>query len=423
MIKKEHMKIIYKLKWIALCVVLITMGSSCDDTVAEIGGAEQQYNSAFGMIVANTNLTLFNKAIELTNLKAVLDTNDDYTYFAPSDAAIETYLVQNGYVNEVGPDITLVPLDKLKELVLKHVVKGVKKRVGKLAGVNADYLETGELKTMANDINSDLYYLPVNVTDNVLKVGGSDKPALGQDLYATNGFVNIIENVVSLLPTAPEISGVSQIFASAGDIITISGYNFVQLKSVKFDNTVAEIVANPNRNQIQVKVPANFGSYAFIVVENKFGISLPSSIGVKYLLYGDNFSGAASPLWDGGWSGSQDYQNTENVSRGAYSIKRTNDAAWAGMQIGINDIAVADYQYLKISVFPVKSTKLFISIAPSDPWNTGVSVAVKAGEWNNISIPLADLKADQIGTTIKQLYIQEYSGDMGVIYFDDIGFL
>ncbi|QGK72625.1 fasciclin domain-containing protein [Flavobacterium sp. SLB02] len=417
------MKILYKLKQIALGVLLLAMASSCDDTIEDVGGAQQNYNSVYGIIAANTNLATFTKAIDLAGLKSTFDTADNFTFFIPTDAAFDAYLVKSGYVNSLGyPDINLVPVDVLREVVLSHVVKGVKKRVAHLDGIQADYLTTAELATMANAEDTDLYLLSVNVTNGVLKVNGSDKPAPGTDYYGTNGFVNVLDNVISLDPPAPVIEGVSNASPAPGEDIIIKGLNFVQVQTVKFDDKVVTFKVL-SKTEIQVTVPADYGSNALVTVRTVYGVSNIATLGVRYLLYGDNFSGVASPVWNGGWGGTQDFQNTERVNRGTYSIKRTNNEGWTGMSIGFNSINVADYGYLKISVFPIKTTRLFFSIKSDLPWATGFSVEVKAGEWNNLSIPFSDLKADQIGETINSLNIQEYSGEPGIVYFDDIGFL
>lgn len=416
------MKILYKLKRIAICVFLTVMASSCDDSIQDIGGAEQNYNTAYGLIEANTNLSIFTKAIELADLKSTLNTTDDYTYFVPNDIAFEAYLVANGYVNSLGyPDITLVPVDVLKQLVLSHVVKGVKKRVGNLAGVEADYLETGELTTMANPLNPDLYLLTVNVTNGVLKVDDSSKPAVGLDYYGTNGFVNVLDNVISLVPTAPVITALSQSFASAGDVITITGSQFVKVNSVKFGDEEAEFTTI-SRTEIQVTVPADFGSYALVKVETNFGTSNIATLGVKFLMYGDDFSGSVTPVSTWNWGGNQDFQNTEIVSRGTKSIKRTNVDAWSGLYIGFNPINVADYGYLKLSIYATTSTRIMFSIGATDS-DSGKAVDIVAGQWNNISIPISEMHPEKLGATINSLFMQEFSGVPGTVYLDDIGFL
>ncbi|MBJ2125318.1 fasciclin domain-containing protein [Flavobacterium sp. IB48] len=420
------MKNIYnKLMQIAVCVFLVATASSCDNDIQDIGGAQQNYNTAYGLILANTNLTTFAKAIQLAGLESSLNTPDDFTYFVPNNTALDAYLVANGYVNDLGyPDINLVPVDDLKQLVLSHVVKGVKKRVAKLEGIEADYLTTGDYATMANAVNPDLYLLSINVTNNVLKVNGSDKAAPGLDYYGTNGFVNVLDNVIVLTPPAPAISSLSQVLASAGDVITITGQNFVKVKTVKFGSTEATFTAVSN-TEIKATVPADFDSYALIVVETEFGVSAPSGIGLKYLLYEDSLKGTG-----GGWGGAVTWQSTEKVSRGTYSIKKVI-GSWEGITMKSEKLLnVADYQFVKMSIFPTESTKIFININSSDLYNSdkGTTVTLVPGQWNNISIPISNLHPELIpGGKFDEILIQEFSNititPASTIYLDDIGFL
>ena len=420
------MKNIYnKVKHIAVCAFLVASVSSCDNDIEDIGGAQQNYNTVYGLLQANSNLTTFATAIKLAGLEATLDTSENFTYFVPDNAALDTYLVANGYVNDLGyPDINLVPIEDLKQLVLSHIVKGVKKRVGKLEGVEADYLETGEYATMANAVNPDLYLLSINAVNGALKVNGSDKAAPGLDYYGTNGFINVLSNVIELTPPAPAIKSLSQVLASPGDVITITGQNFVKVKSVKFGSTAAEITV-VSKTEIKATVPANFDSYALIVVETEFGVSAPSSIGLKYLLYADDTLKIKNQ-W--GWGGDFDMLSTERVSRGNYSIKKIS-GDYSGFYIEFKEtLNTADYQFLKISVYATESTKILVSIHPKANENDefGTTVQLVAGQWNNISIPLSDLKLNQVGATFNNVFIKEYSGIStpgNTIYYDDIGFL
>ncbi|MWB95987.1 hypothetical protein GON26_16590 [Flavobacterium sp. GA093] len=416
------MKIIYKLKQFALVAFLITAVTSCDDALPDVGGAEQNYNSAYGLIQANTNLSLFAKAIEITKLQPTLDTAENYTYFVPTDAVFEAFLVKNGYVNSLGyPDISLVPEADLKQIVLSHVVKGVKKRVGKLEGVEADYLETGELSTLANAANPDLYLLAVDVEDGVLKVNGSDKQAVGLDYYGDNGFVHVLDNVIDLAPPAPVISGVSQAFASPGDVLTISGSNFVKVTSVKF-GTKSITFAAVSKTELKATVPADFESYALITVETEYGTSNTATLGVKYLVFGDDFSGSPTPISTWNWGGTEDFQNAEQVGRGTKSIKRINNDAWSGLYMQIPTINLAQVEYLKVSIYSTKSTRILFSIGETNS-DAGKAVDIVANQWNNISIPISEMHPEKLGTTINSLFMQEFSGEKGIVYLDDIGFL
>nr|WP_315156489.1 fasciclin domain-containing protein [uncultured Flavobacterium sp.] len=419
------MKNIYnKIKHIAVCAFLVAAVSSCENDIEDIGGAQQNYNTAYGLLLANSNLTTFTKAIELAGLESTLNTSEDFTYFVPNNATLDAYLIANGYVNDLGyPDINLVPVEDLKQIVLSHVVKGVKKRVAKLEGVEADYLETGEYATMANAVNPDLYLLGIDVTNNALKVNGSDKDAPGLDYYGTNGFVNVLNNVIELTPPAPVITGLSQVLASPGDVITITGQNFVKVKSVKFGSTAATITV-VSKTEIKATVPADFNSYALIVVETDFGVSVPSGIGLKYLLYEDSLKG-----WGWGWGGDITWESTEKVSRGTYSIKKVA-GAWSGLFMH-SDLLLntADYQFVKMSIFPTESTKIMVTInSDTGDSSKGTTVTLVAGQWNNISIPISDLHPELIsGGNFDSVFIQEFSGititPASILYIDDIGFL
>ncbi|WP_286967753.1 MULTISPECIES: fasciclin domain-containing protein [unclassified Flavobacterium] len=419
------MKNIYnKLKHIAVCVFLLVAASSCDNDIQDIGGAQQNYNTAYGLVLANSNLSTFAKAIQLAGLESSLNTPDDFTYFVPNNTALDAYLVANGYVNDLGyPDINLVPVDDLKQLVLSHVVKGVKKRVAKLEGVEADYLTTGDYATMANAVNPDLYLLSINVTNNVLKVNGSDKAAPGLDYYGTNGFVNVLDNVIVLTPPAPAITSLSQVLASAGDVITITGQNFVKVKTVKFGSSEATFTV-VSKTEIKATVPADFDSYALIVVETEFGVSAPSGIGLKYLLYEDSLKG-----WGWGWGGDITWESTEKVSRGTYAIKKVAEA-WSGLFMH-SDLLLnaADYQFVKMSIFPTESTKIMVTIN-SDTGDSakGTTVTLIPGQWNNISIPISALHPELLTDgNFDSVFIQEFSGGTitpsSAFYIDDIGFL
>ena len=76
------MKNIYnKVKHIAVCAFLVASVSSCDNDIEDIGGAQQNYNTVYGLLQANSNLTTFATAIKLAGLEATLDTSENFTYF------------------------------------------------------------------------------------------------------------------------------------------------------------------------------------------------------------------------------------------------------------------------------------------------------------------------------------------------------
>ena len=276
---------------------------------------------------------------------------------------------------------------------------------------------------MANEVNPDLYLLGINVTNGVLKVNGSDKAAPGLDYYGTNGFINVLSNVIELSPPAPAITGLSQVLASSGDEITITGKDFVKVKSVKFGTSTAEFTV-VSATEIKATVPDDFDSFALITVETDFGVSAPSGIGVKYLLYEDSLKGSG---W--GWDAQPEFESTEKVSRGTHSIKKVA-APWNGLYMGSSVVLkAADYQFVKISIFPTESTKIMVTLNPDrGDSSKGTTVVLVPGQWNHLSIPMSDLHPELLsGGTFDNVFVQEFSGisltPASIFYLDDIGFL
>ncbi|MNR07251.1 IPT/TIG domain protein [compost metagenome] len=263
----------------------------------------------------------------------------------------------------------------------------------------------------------------INVTNGVLKVNGSDKAAPGLDYYGTNGFINVLSNVIELTPPAPVITSLSQVLASPGDVLTITGQNFVKVKSVKFGSTAATFTA-VSKTEITVTVPADFDSFALIVVETDFGVSAPSSIGLKYLLYEDSLKGSG---W--GWGGDITWESTENIGRGTHAIKKVAEA-WSGLYMESSIVLkTADYQFVKMSIFPTESTKIMVTInSDRDDSAKGTTITLVPGQWNHISIPMENLHPELIsGGTFNSVFVQEFSGISltpgSIFYLDDIGFL
>src|SRR5690606_33317360 len=148
----------------------------------------------------------------------------------------------------------------------------------------------------------------------------------------------------------------------------------------------------------------------------------PSAIGVRYLLYEDSLKGNG---W--GWGGDITWESTEKVSRGTHSIKKVAEA-WSGLFMH-SDLALntADYQFVKISIFPTESTKIMLTInSDTDDSGKGTTVALVAGEWNHLSIPISNLHPELIsGGNFDSVFIQEFSGialtPASTFYIDDIG--
>lgn len=419
------MKLKYKLQKIAFVFFIAMAIVSCDQETEDIGKAEQNTATVYELIQNNANLSIFKKAIELTGLNTTLNTADNFTIFAPTDATFEAYLIKNKFINSLGyADITLVPVEILKTILLQHIVKDVKKRAVKLAGVEADYMESGNLTSMANPLDKDLYAIKIDLQGNVLKVNESDKQAVGVDFSASNGFVNVIENIISLTPLTPTIKEISNITPVPGDAVTINGDHFVGITSVTFEGIPAKIVTNPNRNTVTVTCPVGF-VFGKVIVTTKYGVSASVIIGEKdfvakdYLIYDDVLKNG---WYAAGWAKEQSLLITSIVKKGTYSLGASVDG-WQGFGFAMWDtpIDATLYQSIKFSIYSTVTGKVKLFLV-KDKWDNGIDVDVIAGKWTTRII---DLNLDTMfGATkkIDQFLFQESTGNANVIYVDNAGF-
>lgn len=226
----------------------------------------------------------------------------------------------------------------------------------------------------------------------------------------------------------PEILNAAKAIPDAGDILTIKAYQPI---SVTIGGVLATTVRTPTTTQIQVKVPAGFKDSGDLVVLSAYGLSNPLSLGIDYLIFGDDFSGSATPVGSGNWGGSENFASTELVSRGTHSIKRVT-GGWSLAWIDFEPVDVKEYTYLKISVRPdvVRNLRFSIKSGEGLDENTasgdkyGIEVQLEPGKWNHISIPVKDLiDLDESDTTVKRLYIRDLNGTSANIFLDDIGFI
>lgn len=69
-------------------------------------------------VVAQQDLTMFTECLQMTGLDSILDVSGSWTVFAPTDEAVQQYLIENQYAG-----IADIPLDVLEELVEFHILQ------------------------------------------------------------------------------------------------------------------------------------------------------------------------------------------------------------------------------------------------------------------------------------------------------------
>jgi len=215
---------------------------------------------------------------------------------------------------------------------------------------------------------------------------------------------------------APTITSFDPLAGGAGQIVTIKGTVFDNLIGVKFGTTEAEIVSSTS-TEIKVKIPDGIVQ-AFIFVETAGGIGKSvGQFGFKFVVYDDIL---APGWWVGGWGGTQNFENTVNVKRGTYAIKRVTEG-WSGFQIGNGGAAIdltAGFTAIKVSIYAENDGKVLIAL--NGNYTAGKQVTLTAGQYTDITVPLSEIGSPQ---TLNEIVIQEFSGAGNTYYIDDLGFI
>ncbi|SDE58880.1 IPT/TIG domain-containing protein [Mucilaginibacter pineti] len=309
-------------------------------------------------------------------------------------------------------------------------------------GLNGLYAILGQhlaTTTAVNFNGQSAYFNPALVTDNSIIVSIPLDAPWGAGVSNTLTVVTKYGSVsvpFTILQPAPVITSFTPLYASAGDIITITGTTFNGVSAVKIGATAAEIVGTPTPTQIQIKVPSG-DVQGFLTVTTPGGTATsPMAYGFKLVVYDDVL---ANGWWVGGWGGGDHpiFDNTSPVLRGNHSVAVTYTGGYAGFQIGNGgaSISLTGMTAIKISIYGGPGTTgniLRISIVGPDKnghmvsnTNTppdGVNVSITEGKWQTFTIPLSQFGTGPV--EVQQIIVQELSGvSPETIYIDDIGFI
>ncbi len=157
-----------------------------------------------GLAMMTADLSTLNEALEITGLNTVLnDRNAEFTVFAPTNAAFDTFLG--------GTAVSDVPVDVLTQVVLNHALTGT--------FLSTD-LSTSYTTTLATyggtDNNLSLY---INTDSGVTLNGISNVAA--PDITAANGVVHVVDAVIGL-PTVVTFAVADPTFGTLVSALTRS---------------------------------------------------------------------------------------------------------------------------------------------------------------------------------------------------------
>jgi uncharacterized surface protein with fasciclin (FAS1) repeats len=186
--KITNMKNFAKLIKLTLLVATSTVMFSCsdDDSVA------QESNTIAAIASRNPNFTTLVAALDRADLVQTLDQNGPFTVFAPTNAAFDAFLADNGFTS-----LEDIPVDVLRQVLLNHVVSG---------NNPSSSLSTGYIKTLATGSASETNTLSmfVNRSSGIFATNGVSLRLNGvasvttANLVATNGIIHVVDAVIGL---------------------------------------------------------------------------------------------------------------------------------------------------------------------------------------------------------------------------------
>jgi len=179
------------LRLFGLALLMISLGFiSCGDD------DENNDPENIAQIALKTdNLTSLVAALDAADLVSTLEGAGPFTVFAPTDAAFDKFLSDNGFAT-----LSDVPVDVLKNILLNHVVGG--KNVS--TGLSTGYVESSATGADGNTMNM---YIS---TDGGVSINGVSTVTTA-DVDASNGVIHIVDAVIGL-PTVVTFATVDPTF-------------------------------------------------------------------------------------------------------------------------------------------------------------------------------------------------------------------
>lgn len=229
----------------------------------------------------------------------------------------------------------------------------------------------------------------------------------------------------------PVITSFAPQVANPGDIVTITGQVFNDVKAVRFDNIPATIVGTPTSTQIQVQVPQGVSSNLIYVTTPGGTAVSATTFGFKYVVYTESLATGWGGQGSGGYDGynsTRTYNDETYPEAGKYDIKTVFTDPYGALQLGYGGATAVSVSKLgltsiKFSVYAgagyTAGKKLQIVINGS--YSTAVLVTLTPGAYTDYIIPLSQLGNP---SSITEIVLQNYGvSPPCTIYVDNLGFI
>lgn len=210
------MKNLIKKMSIACLAITMFSCSSDDDSPAQQTIAD--------IAIANADFSILETALTRTNLVATLDGSGQFTVFAPTDAAFNTFFTSLG----AGVNVNNVDVNVLKAILLNHVIGSEIKSTAIPASTYVSTLSPFNSATNSPTISMFVQKSGATVT---LNGGVSNGGAVVStaDVDASNGVIHIVNSVIKI-PTIknhaianPNFSTLTSLLVAQGLVPTLDG--------------------------------------------------------------------------------------------------------------------------------------------------------------------------------------------------------
>lgn len=204
-LKLNKMKKINLFKTMLFAFLAISTLSCSDDDETGV----PQSNTIAAIAQRTDDLSILVQALVKADLVSVLDGTDDYTVFAPTNAAFTAFLTANNI-----PNLDAVPVATLREILLNHVVVGT---------VSGDQLPmAGYIKTLGKGSASSTNTLNMYVNkSNGVRLNGVSTVST-PNIAASNGLIHIVNAVIGL-PTVVTFATADPTFSTLAGALTAQG--------------------------------------------------------------------------------------------------------------------------------------------------------------------------------------------------------
>lgn len=179
-----------KLKFLGLFAFIAILSTSCSD---DDDNNVTQPQTIADIAIAGEDFSILETALTRTDLVATLDGTTQFTVFAPTNEAFNTFFASLG----ANVNVNNVDVNVLKSILLNHVVSG---EILSTAIPASTYVST--LSPFSSAANSPTISMFVQKSGNVVTLNGgvNNKGAVvtTADVNASNGVIHVVNRVIQI---------------------------------------------------------------------------------------------------------------------------------------------------------------------------------------------------------------------------------